>query len=394
MKILYLDCFNGISGDMTVGALLDLGIDRDIFAEQLAKLNLPGYQYEIHNVNKLGIAALHFAVKAEAEEEHGRHLSEIVGMISDSTLTDRTKELSISMFERLAQAEAKVHGTTPDKVHFHEVGAVDSIVDIVSTAICIDLLSPDMIYCSAVSDGAGFTSCAHGRIPIPVPAVMELFSGTDAKMVQTEIPYELVTPTGAVIATTLAQKFGKMPEMSVSFTGYGAGTRDMETPNVLRVFYGEASDEQQTRDEVLVLEANMDDVTGEILGYASEKLFEAGALDVSFTSIFMKKNRPAYQMSVLCYEADFEIMRDIIFKETTTIGLRYYRANRICMQRETMKMATEFGIADVKVSKYDSIVKSKPEFDSAKRLAESSGAPLRHVYDDVTGQTFNKVDRW
>ena len=357
MKILYLDCFNGISGDMTVGALLDLGIDRDIFAEQLAKLNLPGYQYEIHNVNKLGIAALHFAVKAEAEEEHGRHLSEIVGMISDSTLTDRTKELSISMFERLAQAEAKVHGTTPDKVHFHEVGAVDSIVDIVSTAICIDLLSPDMIYCSAVSDGAGFTSCAHGRIPIPVPAVMELFSGTDAKMVQTEIPYELVTPTGAVIATTLAQKFGKMPEMSVSFTGYGAGTRDMETPNVLRVFYGEASDEQQTRDEVLVLEANMDDVTGEILGYASEKLFEAGALDVSFTSIFMKKNRPAYQMSVLCYEADFEIMRDIIFKETTTIGLRYYRANRICMQRETMKMATEFGIADVKVSKYDSIVK-------------------------------------
>ena len=213
-------------------------------------------------------------------------------------------------------------------------------------------------------------------------------------MVQTEIPYELVTPTGAVIATTLAQKFGKMPEMSVSFTGYGAGTRDMETPNVLRVFYGEVSDEQQTRDEVLVLEANMDDVTGEILGYASEKLFEAGALDVSFTSIFMKKNRPAYQMSVLCYEADFEIMRDIIFKETTTIGLRYYRANRICMQWETMKMATEFGIADVKVSKYDSIVKSKPEFDSAKRLAESSGAPLRHVYDDVTGQTFNKVDRW
>jgi len=394
MKVLYFDCFNGISGDMTVGALLDVGVDRGVFAQKLSDLGLDGYTHEISSVSKAGIAATDFKVVLTKDEHEHRNLSDILNIIENSALTANVKAMAASVFKRLAEAEAKVHAVTTEEIHFHEVGAVDSIVDIVASCICIDMLAPDEIRCSAVYDGNGTTTCAHGEIPVPVPAVAELFAGSGARLAQKECAYELVTPTGAAIILTLANKFTTLPDMAINATGYGAGKRDTGSPNVLRVFLGEVREDDTASDEVVVIETNIDDCTGEILGYTAERLFDAGALDVYYVSIFMKKGRPAYMLTVLCRETEMETMREIIFKETSSIGIRYFRAYRECMQRETMRMSTEYGIADVKVARFDSIVKSAPEYESAKQLAEESDVPLRKVYDDITKQTEETLNKW
>jgi len=391
MKTLYFDCFSGISGDMALAALVDLGVDKDRLIEELIKLDLPGWKIEFSEVDKKGIRANRVNVildesvhahKHHSPEKHRhihRDMTDIVSLIDDSTISPRAKDLSKRIFMRLAVAEAKIHGTTPDEVHFHEVGAVDSIIDIVGSAVCLDLLSPDRICSSVLHDGYGFTQCQHGVIPIPVPAVTEMLATRDASFHQLDIEGELMTPTGAAIVLEVSESFGIMPEMHVTKTGYGAGKKDFESPNVLRLLWGESLGAVAS-DSVTVIETNIDDTTPEILSYVMEKLFEAGAKDVFFTPIYMKKNRPATQLTVLCNEADISRMELILFTETSTIGLRKYHADRTCLPRESVKAITPYGDIQAKKVYFGAMTRVTLEYEDACRLAKEKNIPLVDIY--------------
>ncbi|MDR2042584.1 MAG: nickel pincer cofactor biosynthesis protein LarC, partial [Tannerella sp.] len=275
----------------------------------------------------------------------------------------------------------KIHGSTPDEVHFHEVGAVDSIIDIVGTAICIDLLAPDKIFASVLHDGHGFVQCQHGTIPVPVPAVTEVLAARGAGFKQLDVEGELMTPTGAAIIAELAESFGPAPEMKIIQTGYGAGTKDFPIPNLLRIVRGEpvtvAMPEQHT---VTVIEANIDDSTPEILGYVMERLFEAGVRDVFFTPVYMKKCRPATWLHVLCDEADVPAMERILFTETSTIGLRKYRVERTCLPRRATTVSTPYGDVRAKETTFGDTTRISVEYDDARRIAREKGIPLQEVY--------------
>ncbi len=399
MKILYFDCFSGISGDMTIGALLSLGIDHEQFRSELNKISLDGFHVTIKDVVKNGISATDFDVHIEAhdhhdhdhEHSHGRHLTEILDLIEKSTISENAKSLSKKIFNRLAQAEAKVHHTTPEQVHFHEVGAVDSIVDIIGAAICIDLLSPDKICASIINDGYGFTHCAHGKIPIPVPAVLEIFSNASVQFRQINVDKELVTPTGAAIIAELAESFSLCPSMNVTKTGYGAGKRNNEMPNVLRVMLGETI---ESSEEITIIETNIDDCSPEILSYTMEKLLKNGAHDVFFTPIYMKKNRPSVMMTVLCAHTQLDTMKAILFSETTTIGMRYHVENRFCLPRTFRSVSTKYGDVDVKCVRLHDGEKTYVEFETAKALAEKSNVPIHAIYAEVQGLLKDKNDYW
>jgi uncharacterized protein (TIGR00299 family) protein len=398
MKILYFDCFSGISGDMTLAALIDLGIDKDLLIQELQKLNVSGWKIELSEVAKHGIGAkqidvildepahshshfhfhLHRSSKEHTHHIH-RNMNDIASLIDNSSISDKAKDLAKRIFMRLAVAEAKIHGTTPDKVHFHEVGAVDSIIDIVGVAICLDILSPDHIFSSVLRDGYGFIKCQHGTIPVPVPAVVEVLAGRGVNLRQLDIEGELITPTGAAILAEVSENFGTMPEMKVTKTGYGAGEKDFSIPNVLRVIWGETVEEAFS-DSVTVIETNIDDSTPEILGYAMDKLFEAGAKDVFFTPVYMKKNRPATQLTVLCSEEQIPQMEQILFTETSTIGLRKYQAQRTCLPREMVKVTTLYGEVQAKKVSFDSTTRIALEYDDACRLAKEKNIPLIEVY--------------
>jgi len=393
MKILYFDCFSGISGDMTLAALIDLGVDKDLLIHELQKLNLPGWEIKFSQVTKHGIGAKQIDVILDehphshhhhhSHEEHShvhRTMADIASLIDSSSISEKAKDLAKRIFMRLAIAEAKIHGTTPDKVHFHEVGAVDSIIDIVGAAICLDILSLDRIYSSVLRDGYGFTKCQHGTIPVPVPAVVEMLAERGVNFRQTDIEGELITPTGAAIVLEVSESFGTMPETKINKVGYGAGKKDFSIPNILRVVLGETSEAALHLNAVTVIETNIDDTAPEILGYVMEKLLDAGAKDVFFTPIFMKKHRPATQLTVLCNEAKTPLMEQILFTETSTIGLRKYQVNRTCLPREIVKVTTPYGEVEAKKVSFESTTRLALEYDDACRLAKEKNVPLIEIY--------------
>ena len=397
MKILYFDCFSGISGDMTMAALCDLGVDENLLINELQKLNLPGWKINFSNATKHGVSAKQIEVVLEEHshfhlfhshrphEKHShihRNLSDIISLIDNSSISTGAKDLSKRIFLRLAEAEAKIHETTPEKVHFHEVGAVDSIIDIVGVAICLDILSPDKICASTLRDGYGFVKCQHGTIPVPVPAVVELLASRNVNIRQLDIEGELITPTGAAILSEVSESFGIMPEMKILKTGYGAGQKDFSIPNYLRVILGETQDESN-QDSITVIETNIDDSTPEILGYVMDKLFEAGAKDVFFTPVFMKKNRQATMLTVLCNETQTTQMEQILFSETSTIGLRKHLAKRICLPREIVKVETPYGEVLAKSVSFGSTKRIAIEYDDACRLAKEKNVPLIEIYKVV-----------
>ncbi|MBL9123441.1 MAG: nickel pincer cofactor biosynthesis protein LarC [Planctomycetaceae bacterium] len=377
MRIAYLDCASGISGDMTLGALIDAGADRQVIAAGIDSLGLP-CRLAIADVKKKGFRATHVTVEHEPQHAH-RHLHHIVDLIDKSQITATQKDLAKRIFQKLAEAEAKVHGSTIQKVHFHEVGAIDSIADIVGAAIGWDLLGVERIECSPIPTGRGTIEIAHGKCTIPAPATGELLKGIP--LAPSEIECELTTPTGAAIVATLAHGFGPLPAMTVERIGYGAGTRDLvEQANLLRLFVGEQSTPASS-DQVWVLETNLDDLSGELVGYTTGRLWEAGALDVYSTAIQMKKNRPGIKLTVLCQAADVETVERVLFRETTTLGVRRWPASRHKLERKPHQVTTPLGVVAGKLGWIaGEAPKFSPEFESCSRVAAEKNVPLAEVY--------------
>ncbi|MCH7729216.1 MAG: nickel pincer cofactor biosynthesis protein LarC, partial [Planctomycetes bacterium] len=347
MRIAYLDCISGISGDMTLGALVDAGVDLAEIQTGIDSLGLPSCRLAAEEVKRHGFRATNITVHHDPEHAH-RHLHQITDMIKASSLTAAQKDLAIRIFTKLGEAEAKVHGTTIQKVHFHEVGAVDSIADIVGSAIGWDLLGADRIVCSPVPTGHGTIEIAHGRVSIPAPATAELLKGIP--LADSIVEAELTTPTGAAIVATLVDEFGPLPSMTISNIAYGAGDRDFaEQANVLRLLVGELATTVAS-DTVWVLETNLDDVTGEVIGHCTDLLMAKGALDVYTTAIQMKKNRPGVKLSVLCRAADINTMEEILFRETRTLGVRRWSADRHKLERHTRSVETAWGKIEGKVA--------------------------------------------
>lgn len=363
---------------MILGALIAAGVNADLLAVELRKLGLPEFSLKVNIVDRSGISSTHVEVAIPDEKKH-RHLPEIERIISSSTLSDKVKERSIVIFRRLAEAEASVHGIAIEKVHFHEVGAFDAIIDIVGSCIGFEMLGIERFVSSKLHVGSGFVNMAHGRFPVPPPAVAELLK--NAPYYSTEIDGELLTPTGAAIISTLSDSYGPILEMSHQVTGYGAGTRSYEKfPNVLRVFIGDTS-AADTKSEVLsLIETNIDDLSPQILGYVMDAAFERGALDCWFTAIQMKKNRPATKVSILCETADEQRLLDLLYRETTTLGVRIQRVERRSLDRGTSNVSTEFGDIGIKTAFLDGEpVNTKPEFDDLKAAAAANGVPVRVV---------------
>ncbi len=379
MRIAYLDCASGISGDMTLGALVDAGVDLAAIQAGIASLGLPGVRLVAAEVKKKGFRATQITVEHEPEHKH-RHLHHITAMIDGSTLTPRQKELATRIFTRLAEAEAKVHGSTIQKVHFHEVGAVDSIADIVGSAIGWDLLGVERIVASAVPTGSGFVEIAHGRCSVPAPAVGELLKGVP--LAESNVPCELTTPTGAAILAALVSSYGPVPAMQIEQIGYGAGQRDLEQQaNLLRLLVGQA-DSAGAGEQVWVVETNLDDLSGELIGYATTQLWQAGALDVFTTPIQMKKGRPAVMLSVLCREADVERVESILFRETSTLGVRRHAVRRSTLRRQPHSVATPWGpVAGMLAWHGAEPPRFSPEFESCQQVAQQHGVPLKDVYE-------------
>ena len=383
MKILYFDCYAGISGDMTVGALLDLGVPLGYLRAEMNKLGLPPCSHELSTTptERLQMPALKFDVVVHDHHTH-RHYSGIDAMIASSGLSDQVKDKSRLIFHTLADAEAKVHGVAIENVHFHEVGAIDSIVDIVATAICLEYLQVEKIYASALPLGSGFVETAHGRLSVPAPATAELLKGLP---VHGECGSgERVTPTGAAILVALVSRFGQPPIMLLEKTGCGAGGRDFaDCPNILRAFLGSNVEKSDHADEVIVVEANIDDSTPEILGYAMERLLEEGALDVFFTSIQMKKNRPGVMVSFLCHQERLDQLTHLLLVETSAIGLRHYRANRIILQRRIVEQQTEFGAVRFKQVLDNSgiVLRISPEYEDCRLIAREKKIPCLEVME-------------
>ncbi len=376
MKICYLDAFSGISGDMTVGALVDAGADAAAVARMLDTLGT-GAAFRFEKTARRGIAATKFHVDAGESKQH-RHLHHILDLIAHSALSGRAQENARAVFQQLGEAEAKVHGIPVEKVHFHEVGAVDSICDIAGACAAFDLLGVEIIHCSPLNVGSGTVKTEHGVLPIPAPATAELLSG---KPIYARGPsVELTTPTGAAIASTLAVDFGSLPPMRITSTGYGAGSKDFpEHANVLRVLIGESSGAEEAT-TVTVLEANIDDASPQVLGYAMDRLLEAGALDVTLESVLMKKNRPGSLLRVIGKPEDREVFANLIFAETTTLGLRIYSAERRVKSRHLTEVETPHGKVRIKVSEDGSFA---PEYEDCRKLARASGVPLKAILTEA-----------
>ena len=367
-----MDAFSGISGDMTVGALVDAGADAAILVRALTNLET-GASFRIEKTKRRGMAASKFYVEAQDSKSH-RHLSQILEMIRKADLTERAKQNATAVFQRLGAAEAKVHDISVEKVHFHEVGAIDSICDIVGACVGLDLLGVDSVYSSPLNVGSGTVKTEHGVLPVPAPATAELLLG---KPVYARGPaLELTTPTGAAIASTLAVEFGAMPPMKISATGYGAGDKDFpEHANVLRVMIGEASGAVEST-TISVIEANIDDSTPQVLGYAMERLLDAGALDVTLESVLMKKNRQGTLLRVIARPEDREGLAQIVFAETSTLGLRIYPAERRVKARGIVEVQTSHGKVRIKISENGSFA---PEYEDCRKLARETGLPLKEI---------------
>ncbi len=379
-KIAYLDCLSGISGDMTLGALVDAGVELAKLNDAVGSLGLPGCRLVAERVKKKGFAATQVTVEYEPEHTH-RHLRHILDMIDGGRLSERAKELARRIFTKLAEAEAKVHGTSIEKVHFHEVGAADSIADVVGSAVGLDLLGVEQIVASPVPTGCGTVKIAHGTCSIPAPATAELLRGIP--LAESSIRCELTTPTGAAILATLADRFGPLPAMTIEQIGCGAGQRDLEEqPNLLRLLVGRTTSVAGMDDRVCVLETNLDDISGEMIGYCTTRLWDTGALDVYTTAIQMKKNRPGVKLSVLCRESDVEPIEAVLFTETTTLGVRRWTVGRHVLSRQPHTVATDWGPIEGKVGWLsDGTPRFAPEFESCRRVAAEHDVPLRAVYE-------------
>jgi pyridinium-3,5-bisthiocarboxylic acid mononucleotide nickel chelatase len=382
-KILVIEPFSGISGDMMIGALLDLGFSFEELRDKLALLSLKEYRLSCEKCLRSGITATKFDVEA-GHSHHHRGFADIRRMIESSGLSPWVKEKSVESFRRLAEAEGKIHGMPLEKVHFHEVGAVDSIIDIVGSMIALESFMPARIFSTPVNVGQGTLQCQHGTYPVPGPAAQELLRGIP--VFTNEVMGELTTPTGAALLSTLVNSFGRRPAMKISGAGYGAGTR--QTPgnaNVLRISFGELMEDAaieavSPEEKVAVIEATIDDMSPQIYGYFQEQALAAGALDVYATPIQMKKNRPALKMNCICAVADLDKLTGLIFRETTTIGVRYTYAYRKTLSREFHKVETGFGPVTMKVSLLDGKpVNFAPEFEDCRRLAAESGVALKEI---------------
>ena len=437
MKTLYLDVFSGISGDMFVGAMLDLGVDFRRLQGELEKLHLDEFHIHAARGQKANIEGTKFDVHTDDhgqghghhhhhdephdhdhgdehdndhghghghshghhhgdpkhkhehhhhhEHEHGRNYAQIRTLIAKSELSDWVKQKSIAVFHRIAVAEGKIHGKPPEQVHFHEVGAVDSIVDIVAACICLELLGKPSVQSARVVEGSGWIDCAHGRFPIPAPATLEILSARGVPVQQCEESHELVTPTGAALLAELAENFGPMTGLAPTKIGYGLGTRDNKTrPNVLRAILCEntSSTHDWEIDTVTVLQTNLDDINAEILGRVMKTALKQGALDVFYTPIQMKKNRPGVLLSVLCAETDADRFTELLLRETSAFGVRRYTSERRKLQREFQSINTPHGQVAIKIGKLDGkVIQAAPEYESCKRLADQTGVPLKTIYE-------------
>jgi hypothetical protein len=421
MKTLYLDLFSGISGDMFIGALLDVGLDFSHLESELNKLHLEGYHLHVSRAKRSQIEGTKFDVHlgrhAHAHEhshspehkqehghshehghehhehehgeehhhEHGRNYAEIKQLILASGISKWAREKSIALFQRIAVAEGKIHGMPADQVHFHEVGAVDSSIDIVGACIGLEYLKYPRVLASAPTEGMGWIDCAHGRFPIPAPATLEILAARGVPLTQCEEPHELITPTGAALLAEFVEEFGPMKNFAPSRIGFGVGSRDNKTrPNVLRAVLGEtggAGEHDWETDTIAVLQTNLDDVTPEILGSFMEMAMAAGALDVSYASQQMKKNRPGLLLTVLCTGNQADQFSELILRQTTAFGVRRTMAERRKLRREFQTVQTPHGEVTIKIGKLDGqILQAAPEFESCKKLAESKKLPLQRIY--------------
>ena len=384
MKLAYFDCFSGISGDMTLGALVDAGCAVDHLRAELRGLQVPGWELSAEKVWKNGMAATYVRVKTEDQSKH-RSLGAILEILQKSELDAQVRERAAAIFTKLGEAEALVHDVPLEKIHFHEVGAVDAIVDIVGACIGFHALGVEKFACSALNVGGGTAKMAHGILPVPAPATANLLQGKPTY--SNGVQKELVTPTGAAIVATLCDSFGPQPPMSVSAIGYGAGTTDLEgQPNVVRIMIGEAAEKTIAGfdEEIAVIEANLDDMNPQIYGYFQEKALAAGALDVFTTPVQMKKNRPGTLLTVLCQPADAQALMLLIFAETTTFGVRTHSAQRRVLPREFVNVRTKFGEVRVKLSRVNGrILHVAPEYDDCRKLAEEKNVPLQRVISEA-----------
>jgi uncharacterized protein (TIGR00299 family) protein len=397
MKIAYFDCFSGISGDMTLGALVDAGCDLARIEAELRKLGVSGWKISAERVERGALAATQVRVEA-SETHHHRGLSKILEIIAAANLAPRIAARASAIFTKLGEAEARVHNVSVEKVHFHEVGAVDAIVDIVGGCVGFELLGVEGFACSALNVGGGRVQTAHGNLPVPAPATADLLRG--APTYSNGIERELVTPTGAAIVATLATHFGPMPPMVTSAVAYGAGGSDLkEQPNVLRMFIGESAEKRDAakwghaEESVAVIEANIDDMNPQIYGYFVERALAAGALDVFATPVQMKKNRPGQLLTVLCEPSGADKLTELIFRETTTIGVRIHTAHRRTLEREIVPVETRFGTIRVKVSRGGSqngsgraILNAAPEYEDCQRAALEKNVPLKQVLAEAASE--------
>jgi TIGR00299 family protein len=419
MKVLYYDCFSGISGDMNLGALIDLGVDQTYLVTELEKLLVKGYSISFTPDQRKGITGTRanvtltdesgkaqpsfafeglksLAQKQAHQHEHSqsRNYADIRKLINSSQLNDNVKKLSIDIFHKVAEAEAHVHGKSIDEVHFHEVGAIDSIVDIVGAAICIDFLKPGKIISSSVQLGGGMVKCAHGTFPVPALATAEILKGKPVKL--GSVPFETTTPTGAAILAALVDEFTDTPELNITRIAYGIGHRDTEIPNVLRVCLAETtekSDSEYLHASSVMVECNIDDMNPEMCEFIMDKLFEIGAEDVYFQSIIMKKSRPGIKISVLAPAFVVSKVEDILLLETSTLGLRKYEVEKTMLHRDWKTVDTQWGPVKIKMGLVNNkIIKTKPEYDDCVRIARENHIRLTDVYNEIAFQLNKKHD--
>jgi pyridinium-3,5-bisthiocarboxylic acid mononucleotide nickel chelatase len=382
MKTLYFDCFAGASGDMILGAMVAAGVESGYLREQLSLLPVSGFDINFETVNRSGLSATYARVETAHEHKH-RHLSDIQQIIAASGLSESVKQRAVQIFTRLAEAEARVHNEPIDHVHFHEVGALDAIVDVVGAAICFDALQIDRFICSPIHVGSGMVKMAHGQFPVPPPAVTELLKGVP--FYATEIKGELLTPTGAAIITSVCTTYGPVPRITTQKSGYGAGTREYQDfPNVLRVLIGQTEDTGATDERLWMIETNLDDASPQIIGHVMDRVLDSGALDCFFTPVQMKKNRPGVLLSVLCGPSEKEAVMKLLFTETTTLGIRSYEVTRRALQRSVVRVETSYGPIDVKVAHLDGrVVNEMPEFEQCRQAASNANVPLKVVEEAV-----------
>lgn len=391
-RICYFDCFSGISGDMLLGALVDAGVSLQSLQKELSRLAVKGYKLEATQVKRSGLAATKVNVILDSGAGRGheaRRWKDVEKIIDNSSLSEGIKLKGLEIFKRLFKAEAKVHGSTFQNVHLHELGAVDCIVDIFGTLIGLDILGITEVYSSPLNVGSGTVKTEHGILPVPAPATLELLKGVP--VYSSGIEHELTTPTGAVIVSSLSKGFITLPDMNVSVTGIGAGGRNLSTqPNILRIMVGErdAGAPSAGGECVTVIETNIDDMNPQAYEYVMKRLFKAGALDVCLTNIIMKKGRPGIKLTVICDDPERDELSRIIFTETTSIGVRFYTAGRQVLAREIKPLKTEFGNIDVKVSSLDGkILRTTPEYDDCRKIAKKHGIPLLEVIKKVNGKS-------